>query len=83
MPPTISATQSVPLEQVERLGFLGTLLASGAIPSKSDGRRLLKEGAIDVDGQPVESFQVELKVGTVIRVGKHQFLRIVDADKQE
>jgi tyrosyl-tRNA synthetase len=73
--PTIS------VEQVERLGLLKTLLVVRVVPSKSEGRRLLQQGAIDVDGQPITSFDVELKVGSLIRVGKHQFLRIVDADK--
>ena len=82
MPPTISVTQTVPIEQVERLGLLETLLANGIVPSKSEGRRLLKQGAIDVDGEPITSFDVELKVGSEIRVGKHQFLRIVGPDKQ-
>jgi tyrosyl-tRNA synthetase len=78
---SLSATLNVPMERVERLGLLKTLLVAGIIPSKSEGRRLLQQGAIDVDGQPITSFEVELRVGTVIRVGKHQFLRIVDADK--
>ena len=74
--------QSVPLEQVERLGLLKTLLVARVVPSKSEGRRLLQQGAIDVDGQPITSFEVELRVGSEIRVGKHRFLRIVDADKR-
>jgi tyrosyl-tRNA synthetase len=78
---SVSVTRKVPIEQVERLGLLKTLLVVKAVPSKSEGRRLLQQGAIDVDDQPITSFDVELKVGSLIRVGKHQFLRIVDADK--
>jgi tyrosyl-tRNA synthetase len=81
--PTVSVSQTAPIEQVERLGLLKTLLVAAIVPSKSEGRRLLKQGAIDVDGQPIASFEVELKVGSTVRVGKHRFLRIVDADKQE
>jgi len=81
LPPTLSSTKTAPIEQVERLGLLKTLLVAGIIPSKSEGRRLLQQGAIDVDGQPITSFEVELRVGSEIRIGKHQFLRIVDADK--
>jgi tyrosyl-tRNA synthetase len=82
-PPTVSVTQTAPIEQVQRLGLLKTLLVAAIVPSKSEGRRLLKQGAIDVDGQPITSFEVEFRVGSVIRVGKHRFLRIVDADKQD
>jgi len=75
--PTVTATQ------VQHVGLLQALVSAQVVSSKSEGRRLLKERAIDVDGQPIESFQVELKVGSVVRVGKHRFLRIVDADTQE
>ncbi len=77
------APATITVTQVERLGLLKTLLVAGVIPSKSEGRRLLKQGAIDVDGEPITSFDVELKVGSEIRVGKHQFLRIVDSDKHD
>jgi len=80
---SVSITLSVPMERVKRLGLLKTLLVAGLVPSKSEGRRLLQQGAIDMDGQPMTSFEVELRAGSVIRVGKHRFLRIVDADKQE
>ena len=83
LPPTLSSTKTASIEQVKRLGLLKTLLVARLVPSKSEGRRLLKQGAIDVDGEPITSFDVELKVGSEIRVGKHQFLRVVDADKQE
>jgi tyrosyl-tRNA synthetase len=62
-----------------------TILAvSGeAVGSRSEARRLLAQGAIEVDGQRVTDQQVIVREGTVIRVGKRRFLRIVDADKQE
>jgi tyrosyl-tRNA synthetase len=78
---SVSVAQTVPLGQVEGAGLLDTLLTVGVISSKGEGRRLLREGAIDVDGRPIASFQVALQVGSVIRIGKHRFLRIVDADK--
>jgi tyrosyl-tRNA synthetase len=50
--------------------------------SRSEARRLLAQGAIEVDGQRVADQQVIVRDGSVIRVGKRRFLRIVDADKQ-
>jgi hypothetical protein len=35
-----------------------------------------------VDGQVAKNNFVRLRDGMVIRVGKHRFLRIVDADKK-
>jgi len=53
----------------------------GLAPSLSEARRLIKQGAIEINGQKVTSNLNPLEPGMVIRVGKHRFLRIVDADK--
>ncbi len=73
--PTVTATQ------VKHLGLLQTLVAAQVVSSKSEGRRLLRDGAIDIDEKPITSFDVAVPAGSVIRVGKHRFLRIVDSDK--
>ncbi|MEE8347907.1 MAG: tyrosine--tRNA ligase, partial [Dehalococcoidia bacterium] len=58
------------------------LKALGAVPSVSEGRRLLRQGAIEVNGQTIKAESVvKLQAGSILRVGKHRFLRIVDADK--
>ncbi|GBD14626.1 Tyrosine--tRNA ligase [bacterium HR25] len=50
--------------------------------SVSEVRRLIGEGAVEVDGQRVRR-ESELWVwpGALLRVGKHRFLRIVDAGR--
>ncbi len=60
----------------------GLLKDLGVVPSVSEGRRLLRQGAIEVDGETVGvKTAFKLRRGSIIRVGKHRFLRIVDADK--
>jgi tyrosyl-tRNA synthetase len=60
----------------------GLLKDLGVVPSVSEGRRLLRQGAIEVDGERVGvKTAVKLRRGSIIRVGKHRFLRIVDSDK--
>jgi len=49
--------------------------------SRSAAKRLLEQGAIDVDGQKLTDTRVALKDGSIIKVGKHGFLRIIDAKK--
>jgi tyrosyl-tRNA synthetase len=51
--------------------------------SMAEARRLLDQGAVEVDGEKVSSRTLRLKVGSFVRVGKHHFLRIVDADSKE
>ncbi len=53
---------------------------SGLAPSREEARRLVNGGAVEINGRQVTVHAVELKPGDVIRVGKHRFLRIVDAD---
>jgi tyrosyl-tRNA synthetase len=58
------------------------LVAAGIASSRSEARRLVSQGGVEVDGTKVETPQVELKDGSLVRVGRHRFLRIVDASKQ-
>jgi tyrosyl-tRNA synthetase len=52
--------------------------------SRREVKRLMREGAIEVDGVPVTDplDYPRVKAGSIIRVGKRRFLRIVDRDKQ-
>jgi tyrosyl-tRNA synthetase len=60
---------------------LAALLAHlGLASSVSEANRLVKQRAVEIDGAVVESASVPLKDGMLIRVGKHRFLRVVDAD---
>jgi hypothetical protein len=48
----------------------------------SEARRLIKSGAVEVDGVGVHtSDDFALIDGLTFRVGKHRFLRIVDSDR--
>jgi tyrosyl-tRNA synthetase len=52
--------------------------------SRREVKRLIRQGAIEVDGIPVTDPLdcPRVRPGSIIRVGKRRFLRIVDADKQ-
>ncbi|MBI4295465.1 MAG: tyrosine--tRNA ligase [Chloroflexi bacterium] len=53
----------------------------GLAKSRSDARRLYSQGAIEVDEQPPASHLAAISDGSVIRVGKRRFVRIVNLDK--
>jgi tyrosyl-tRNA synthetase len=57
------------------------ILSARVVSSKSEIRRLISQGAIEVEGAPVGDVRVTVREGTIIRVGKHRFVRIVDGDK--
>jgi tyrosyl-tRNA synthetase len=54
------------------------LVEARLAPSKSEARRLLHQRAIEIDGAVVESPVIELRAGSVVRVGKHRFLKLVE-----
>jgi tyrosyl-tRNA synthetase len=61
---------------------LSQLLATaGAAESRSAARRLISQSAVEVDGVKAMVPQAELKIGSLIRVGRHRFLRIVDSSQ--
>ncbi|MCR4337140.1 MAG: S4 domain-containing protein, partial [Candidatus Omnitrophica bacterium] len=58
-----------------RVGIIEILLKKGLVESKSEARRLLKQGGIAHDGQKIESESWSVVEG-VIKIGKRRFLKI-------
>ena len=60
--------------------WLPRLLAeSGLVSSNSEGRRMIEQGAVKIDGARVETdtFDRDALVGVVVQVGKRRFVRFV------
>jgi tyrosyl-tRNA synthetase len=58
------------------------LRMAGLASSASEVRRLVAQGAVRVNGEPVSDFALELHTGDEVRVGRHRFLRMVEAGKR-
>jgi len=51
---------------------------AGLVASTSDARRLIKQGAVSIDGNKVQSEEIEVQAPqAVLKVGKRRFLRIM------
>ena len=54
---------------------------AGALPSRSEAERLIKQGGVDVDGVPVTDVKADLALESekkyLVRAGKKKFVRIV------
>jgi tyrosyl-tRNA synthetase len=61
-----------------RLPALIVLL--GMAQSGAEANRLVKQRAVEIDGEVVADTRVSLRNGMVIRVGKHRFARVLNAD---
>jgi tyrosyl-tRNA synthetase len=57
------------------------LVATKLTKSRGEAKRLLAQGGVEIDGQRVMGNIVEIHHGSVIRLGKRRFVKIVDADK--
>ncbi|HWH33135.1 MAG TPA: tyrosine--tRNA ligase [Egibacteraceae bacterium] len=61
---------------------LPSLLAdAGLVPSRSEARRMVGQGAVRLDGEPLRDADAELRAdelaGRVLQVGKRRFVRLV------
>ncbi len=63
-------------DQVDVRAFL---VAHGLAPSRSEARRLLRQGAIRLDGKVLREEVMTIHPGATLEVGRRSFVRIVDA----
>lgn len=54
-----------------------TLLREGIVQSNSELKRLLAQGAVELDGKKVNTSAINARDGSVLKVGKRHFVRIV------
>lgn len=70
--------------QIKVKDIISRLVTSNIIISKSEGKRLLSEGAISIDGIKLNDNQATLKIppkGLVVKAGKRRFLKIIHSPK--
>ena len=58
--------------------LLDLLTVAGLAPSKSEGRRLIQQGGVQLDGERIEDVNAVIEPGSgdVLKVGKRRFLRL-------
>jgi len=56
------------------------LVELGLTKSTSEGSRLFKQGAVEVDGEVAKELRITPRDGMIIHVGKHRFVRLLNAD---
>jgi len=69
--------REVPEEIAEVLSgeLLQMLLAKGLVKSKSEARRLIAHGAVDVDGKKVTDAHKTIPRGSIIKIGKRRYIK--------
>lgn len=61
----------------EDLTIIDVLIESGVSASKSDARRLISGGGVEVDGKKIDDWEIKLKPGEIIKAGKYRFIKII------
>jgi tyrosyl-tRNA synthetase len=74
--PKYTFTASYAQDELFHIDIAPTLLRNGLVKSNSALRRLLTQGAIELDGKKVSSNAINARNGSVLRIGKHSFVRI-------
>jgi tyrosyl-tRNA synthetase len=73
------APEQVPELRVaaEKMKVVDALVESGLVPSKSEARRQIEQGAVKVDDGIVDDIEAEVAAGSVIQKGKRFFVKLV------
>ncbi|MFC1917742.1 tyrosine--tRNA ligase [Chloroflexota bacterium] len=59
------------------------MVESGIVASRSEAYRLIKQGAVSIDGKTISSDTDDYGDGSIIKVGKRRFLKVIDTDKNK
>ncbi len=72
-------SQSIPEIKVKEpsVELVDFLVENNLAPSKSEAKRLIASGAVEVDGQVIDESEIEFTNNQVLRVGKHKFVKII------
>ena len=72
-----SIPDDIPEFQIEgETSLVDAVFLSKVVESKSEVRRLVKQGAVSVDGKKIDDASLLLVSGQVIKIGKRRFLKI-------
>jgi len=75
----------IDLKKDEKIDIVTLLKENNIVPSKSYGKRLIQQGAIEINEKKLSDFKekVVLKEGDVIKVGKRKFFKVAVNNRKE
>jgi len=56
------------------------LVAINMVKSRSEALRLIKQGAVNIDGEKIKISWAQIKSGSIIQVGKRRFAKVINTD---
>jgi tyrosyl-tRNA synthetase len=81
-PDDMDAFRLPPASELEGMRISHVLVAANLVASTGEARRLINQGAVQVDGERLaeDGAASALSAGSVIRVGRRRFVRLADDD---
>ena len=73
--------EASPADDGITLAILPIIVGEGLVKSTAEAKRLLSQGAIHVDGERLIADEASLVVGSLIRIGRHRFARMVESEE--
>jgi len=67
----------------EGISLRDILVKTHLAKSRSEANRLIEQGAVSIDGKKISSDIAPLKNGSIIKVGKRRFAKVINTDKLE
>ena len=70
--------EEVSIEKSE-INIVDLITETKMVSSKSDGRRMIKQGAVKIDDVKIKAHDdvIQIEKGVLVQVGKRKFLKIV------
>jgi len=59
------------------------LVETEVVKSRGEAKRLIRQGAVEIDGVKIIEDEITLREGSIIKVGKRRWVRIVNADEKQ
>ncbi len=73
--------EEIPEYHVSLQGNLSKLIVDiGLAKSRSEANRLIAQGAVSIDGEKISSNIAPVKSGSIIKVGKRRFAKVINTD---
>ena len=63
------------------IGITDILVETHLAKSRSEANRLIAQGAVSINGEKISSNIVTIKSGSIIKVGKRRFARLINTDE--
>jgi tyrosyl-tRNA synthetase len=76
---TGSGEATLPLDG-ETVDAIDLIAAVGLAPSKNEAKRLVSQGAVQVNGTKLSGSHIKVENGTVVRAGRRKYVRFMLAD---